>query len=491
MTEIDTILAEITSTLTGGWIQQVYQPVPRCILFDIRTKGQTVKLLFSADPETSRLHLTSQRYPNPASPPTFCQFLRAHLLGSRIEAIERIRDDRIIRLRLTNREGPCSLIAALTGKSADLLVLDLHDLIHSSLNFGEKAKGTPYRPPTESYRPLPHLPNKDMMTLLGNSLPRDSDPSVKNFPISLAIERRYQQRDLDLAQQRARQARVSQINKRIKHTKRRMAALQADFEKAGRYKHSARYGELLKSRLDTIIKGQDSVTVTDYFDAHLPELVLPLDPAKSPQANMEDYFKKHRKYLTAEKEITPRLANTAQALKRAQEERTALEEGLDHPTADWLTVQAPHPALGQRDYRKKAAPVRSSPFRRFTSSDGIPIYVGRNARDNEDLTLKFARSDDLWLHARGTPGSHVVVRLEKGAEPPHETLRDAATLALLYSNLKKSGKGEVIYVRKKWVKKAKGQAPGTVIVTQEKSLYVNLDKTRLAALQTRSSSDNP
>jgi predicted ribosome quality control (RQC) complex YloA/Tae2 family protein len=116
----------------------------------------------------------------------------------------------------------------------------------------------------------------------------------------------------------------------------------------------------------------------------------------------------------------------------------------------------------------------------------LAIYVGRNARENDELTFGLAKSDDLWLHARGTPGSHVVVRLGKGAEPPVETLRDAATLALLYSDLKKSGKGEVVYTRRKWVKKAKGQVPGAVTITQEKSLHVSLEKNRLDALKARS-----
>ena len=79
-----------------------------------------------------------------------------------------------------------------------------------------------------------------------------------------------------------------------------------------------------------------------------------------------------------------------------------------------------------------------------------------------------------------------MVRLEKGHDPPPETIRDAATLALLYSDLKKSGKGDVIYTRRKWVKKAKGQTPGAVIVTQEKSLHVSLEKKRLDALKARS-----
>ena len=116
----------------------------------------------------------------------------------------------------------------------------------------------------------------------------------------------------------------------------------------------------------------------------------------------------------------------------------------------------------------------------------MAIYVGRNARENDELTFGLAKSDDLWLHARGTPGSHVVVRLGKGNDPPPETIRDAATLALLYSDLKKSGKGDVIYTRRKWVKKAKGQAQGAVTVSQEKSVFVALDKTRLARLKERS-----
>jgi predicted ribosome quality control (RQC) complex YloA/Tae2 family protein len=126
-----------------------------------------------------------------------------------------------------------------------------------------------------------------------------------------------------------------------------------------------------------------------------------------------------------------------------------------------------------------------SPFRRFTSSDGLAIYVGRNARENDELTFAVAKSDDLWLHARGIPGSHVVVRLEKGADVPPETLRDAATLALLYSDLKKNGKGDIVYTRRKWVKKAKGQALGAVTVSQEKSVFVALDRTRVARLKER------
>ena len=227
-------------------------------------------------------------------------------------------------------------------------------------------------------------------------------------------------------------------------------------------------------------KGQEQITVVDYYDSGLPELVLPLDPSKNAQGNMDDYFKKHRKYLAADREIRPRLEAAEREREALRKELTALQTGTWEPPSI-----PPFPAKrGRKERPKTAASARNpGPYRRFTSADGLPIYVGRNARENDELTFKFAHTDDLWLHARGTPGSHVVVRLEKGAQPPPETVKDAATLALLYSDLKKSGKGEVIYTRRKWVKKMKGQSPGTVSVTQEKSVYATLDRSRLDRLK--------
>jgi predicted ribosome quality control (RQC) complex YloA/Tae2 family protein len=221
----------------------------------------------------------------------------------------------------------------------------------------------------------------------------------------------------------------------------------------------------------------------DYFDEELPKLTIPLDQTKTPQGNMDDYFRKHRKHLAAERELHPRIEKEQKEMETQQRELTAIEQGTWQPPE-----KSPMSArtVSRTGGGKGRPQQHSGPFRRFTSSDGLAIYVGRNARENDELTFGVAKNDDLWLHARGTPGSHVVVRLEKGADVPPETLRDAATLALLYSDLKKSGKGDIIYTRRKWVKKAKGQAPGAVTVSQEKSVFVALDKARLVSLKERS-----
>jgi predicted ribosome quality control (RQC) complex YloA/Tae2 family protein len=276
------------------------------------------------------------------------------------------------------------------------------------------------------------------------------------------------------------------LRKSLSKLLRRIGAWREDLTKAAAYRDYGRYGELLNAHLASVTPGMEHITLVDYYDAALPEVTLPLDRAKSALQNMNEYFKKHRRYLTADRELHARIAQGEQEADVLRREITSIQDGSWTP-----------PAAGSRGETKRTlsnqgrtAAIRQGPFRRFVSADGLPIFVGRNAAENEELTFRMAKSDDLWLHARGTPGSHVVVRLAKGADPPLETLRDAATLALLYSDLKKTGKGDVLYTKRKWVKKAKGQAPGAVIVTQEKTLSVRLDPQRLAALKERSLSSS-
>ena len=473
-TEITRVMAELAPALIGGWIQKAYQPTPRTIVLEIRTPGHTHRLLLSAHPASTRIHLVARALQNPPTPPAFCQYLRAHLHGARIDDLRQEGRDRIVSLLLTSKAGPQRLIAELTGNAANFLVLDSEERVLRDLNRSTDMYGKPYQPPV----------------LSAGAGPREQDTrfaaeAKASFGLSAAIESYYDEKESTDSTAAAREARAHQIRKAIKKQGRRVEAWRSDLAKADKYKNYARYGELLKANLSTIKKGLESIVVVDYFDEALPQLTIPLDPTKSAQGNMDDYFRKQRKHATAERELLPRIAQGEAEMNALRRELHSIEQGTWQPEPARPAADAPtrRPTRSQSSDRPDE---RRGPFRRFTSSDGLPIFVGRNARENDELTFGLAKSDDLWLHARGTPGSHVVVRLEKGNDPPPETIRDAATLALLYSDLKKSGKGDVIYTRRKWVKKAKGQAPGAVTVTQEKSLHVSLDKKRLDALKTRS-----
>ncbi len=473
-TEIAKVTGELAPALAGGWIQKIYQPMDRTIVLEIRAPGRTHRLLISCNHEAARLHFTTEAFQNPPTPPPFCQFLRAHLQGARIDQVEQIQGDRIVQLALTAKEGPCRLIAELTGKTSNLLVLDEAGRIRRDLNGMKERVGQLYVPPTHQQRERGAADHARFS--------RDIPESP--FPLSVAIDAHYHRAEAASVVETVKNARAGILKKSIKKLCRRIEAWHEDLAKAEKYKTYARYGELIKANLGTIRKGQTDVAVVDYFDEELPNLTIPLDQAKTPQGNMDDYFRKHRKHLAAERELHPRIEEGQKELETLQRELTAIEQGTWQPPDNPPLMRAR--TLSRTGAGKGRQEQRQGPFRRFTSSDGLAMYVGRNARENDELTFGVAKSDDLWLHARGTPGSHVVVRLEKGADVPPETLRDAATLALLYSDLKKSGKGDIIYTRRKWVKKAKGQAPGAVIVTQEKSLHVSLERKRLDALKARS-----
>ncbi len=468
-TDLALVLAEIASTLRGGWIQKIHQPQPRTIVLDIRVPGETHRLLISCEPNSARLHLTTCSHLNPPIPPLFCQFLRARFQGARLDEIHQIENDRIVKLQLTGKDGPHTIVCELTGPKANILVLDtehriLRDCMRQYTNTGQA-----YALPPQDDATQKQTPSRFAGRLGGT------------HPISEAIDTHYREQESIRAIDRIKDERLRVLKKTLKKEQRLIEAWRNDLAKAAVYHAYARYGELLKANLGMIIKGTDHIEVTDYFDDTLPAIVIPLNPMKSPQGNMDDYFRKHRKYLAAERELKPRIERTELGLARLRQELHDIEQG------SWTPPAAPSSRSSVvTNTRVHTVDRQRGPFRRFISADGLPIFVGRNARENDELTFGLAKSDDLWLHARGTPGSHVVVRLGKGVDPTPETLLDAATLALLYSDMKKSGKGDVIYTRRKWVKKAKGQAPGAVIVTQEKSIFVALDRTRLDQLKTRS-----
>ena len=225
------------------------------------------------------------------------------------------------------------------------------------------------------------------------------------------------------------------------------------------------------------------IVVVDYYDSALPELTLPLDSAKDAQGNLKEYFQKYQKYLGAQREILPRIENAKCDLQHLQDKLHSIEKKpLEVPPKKSEALPLKR-VRSVQSAKPKSRTQRALPYRQFISADGIPILVGKTALHNEELTFRIAKSHHLWLHARGAPGSHVIIQMEKNVSSPPETLKDAATLALFYSNLRKSGKGEVIHTYKKNVRKAKNQKSGSVTVTQERSLWIKVESSRLERLK--------
>ncbi len=463
------MLVELKPALLGGKIQKIAQPLPDSLSFDIRTPGQTVTLFISTHPQTARIHALTKRLPNPTTPPSFCQYLRSHVLGAQIEQVVQVPDDRVVVLTLLAKQKTQYLIAALTGRSANLFLVNQDKEMIRSLKLDNQTFQR-----IQSYFEADKIQEQSKPDL---SLTPDSPP--RPFTISNMLEQTFLDLEQNQAQRQLQEQQLAALRKAMKKAQRRVNSLTQDLEKAHRHCEYARYGELLKGQLNQIKRGQPHITLIDYYDEQLPELTLPLDPSKDPTWNLNDYFRKHRKYTGAEREVRPRLEQAQAELAKLTDEFQAAERGeMKQPEIPEPKIKPPRPPGGSA---KK--PKTATPYRRYLSEDGFSILVGKSAKDNDAVTFKVSKQDDMWLHARGTPGSHVIIELKKKKQIPPETLKDAATLALFYSDLRKSGKGEVIYTLRNNVRKPKGAKPGSVTVTQEKTVWVYVDQKRLDRLK--------
>jgi len=481
LSECESVVGELSQALVGGFIQKIHQPRPLTVTLDVRAPGQTCTLLVCVEPRFARLHLTSQKFENPPTPPPFCAFLRSHLEGGRIVEISQEPGDRIVSITIMKTEQVSVLVIALTGNQANVHLLNKDKIVLRSFRESRVKTGERYTPPAlRLERPLAARPP---LVESIQSPPSGKEEFGVRYPVSGELEVRYGQQELEEGKDSVLEQQLTQVRKALKHAKRKIHALQEDFKKVERFRDYARYGELLKSHLHEIKRGQESIAIVDYYDPALPTLTLALDPSKDAAWNLEDYFRKYHKYIGAQEHLQPRVDQAQQEVVRLETKLAQLEQGIVDPDFLPKTKKASGPPVSPSTRASKGRPAPAQGYRTYTSADGLSILVGKTAKDNDHLTLKVANPDDLWLHARGTPGSHVVVRLEKGATVPPETLKDAATLTLWFSDFRKSGKGEVIYTLRKFVKKGKGFKPGSVTVEREKSLWIELKEERLKRLK--------
>ncbi|MBI5167205.1 MAG: NFACT family protein [candidate division NC10 bacterium] len=269
-----------------------------------------------------------------------------------------------------------------------------------------------------------------------------------------------------------------------KRFKRKREAIAEDLEQAQGAEGLRIKGELLKAHLSLVSRGEREVTLPNYYDPEGTALRIELDPSLSPLANAERYFKRYRKAKRGLSILRERLEGVTKELHGLEKylqkmsEAVSLEglrelrQGLDG-LIKGKGLALPVPATRQRPRPKReGVPARLLP-RRFISSEGMVILVGRDKRGNDYLTMKLADPEDLWLHAQGASGSHVVVKSPyRGREVSTVTLQEAAQLAAYYSRARQAGLVPVDYTRRKYVKKPKGVRPGVVTISREKTIFV-------------------
>ena len=252
----------------------------------------------------------------------------------------------------------------------------------------------------------------------------------------------------------------------------KLAIQEKELEQSKDRERLRQLGDILTANLHLMQKGQTKVVVEDFYDENMGKIEVSLSPTLSPQQNAAKYYKDYARMKTAEKELTRQIELGQQELAYLQ---SVLEE-LNRADTDGALeeirqeLQAEGYVKADSGKRKMKA-ARLAPMR-FESTDGYPIYVGRNNRQNDELTFKAARKDDLWLHASKVHGSHVIIACA-GVTPPDDTITQAAQLAAYYAETAGGQNIPVDVVPVKLVKKTPDRKPGMVIYHSHRTVVVN------------------
>jgi predicted ribosome quality control (RQC) complex YloA/Tae2 family protein len=501
------------SRLAGALMTRVQCGRDR-ILWTVRTQdGQTDHLLWVLQPGLARVHRTSHAtLANKIPTPPWLQ----KILPARIEAVEVPTLERVMHLKLT-REDEWSqplhevLIVELAGHLTNLILTSADGLITDAWRrVGPGRPGRtiwprlPYEPPPA---PTSSAGGFDSAALppwasrwleAGGDRDRLESDWARGFPggacrltsrsgddvwvyampgfeiqwdddLERTVDRVYDQKEQQRLETQLKSQLLSQLQSRVSH----LAQKVSDYDAAAEEDES-----LYKMRGDLWLayqsqfpaQGPAEVTV-DGFDGQPVELHL--EEGKTPSDKAHDAYRRYKK-IRARKEAVARLIPL---FEKEKGELQALMQSVHQEShaPDWYRAQLKH------TQRRAAEAGEKEPFRHFTSRHGLDIWVGRSRDENAALTFKKARPDDMWLHAKQAPGSHVVLACGR-KDPDLEDLLDAAELAVFFSSASQSSTVPVDYTRRKFVRKRPHAEPGQVLYQRERTLYITPDGDRLRRL---------
>lgn len=240
------------------------------------------------------------------------------------------------------------------------------------------------------------------------------------------------------------------------------------------------FGELLTANIYSIKPGDHFISVLNYYDENSSYIDIKLDPNKSASDNIQKYFKKYNKLKKSESAAKIQIDSTNEELDYLQSVLTSIQNVEDYKGIEDIKRELMETGYLKFKKANKQKDKKSKPLH-FISSEGIDIYVGKNNIQNDYLTLKFANKNDLWLHTKEVPGSHVIVKtIDKFTD---KTLEEAALLAAYYSKGRESSKVAVDYTEVRNVHKPNGAKPGMVIYYTNKTLYIDPIKPDLEKIE--------
>jgi predicted ribosome quality control (RQC) complex YloA/Tae2 family protein len=486
LTELRKAVDALAPMISGAKVQRVIQPDEHTLVLELygwdddSEHGAKRRVILSSHPRFGRICTVGDLPKAPPWPPDFAALLKARLPRAKVGGLRVVNDDRMASLLLETKEGRFEILLSLLGTRGNTFLLDENgkligamralDTTRSDLQLGA-AWRNPTRPPT---------------TESGH----DRWPQLTGRELLAAIEAHYAREELEQACEQLRHELSRSLEKEFDFASRKVANLRKDLEDAKDAREKKRLGELLKTVMAGVKQGDDHAMARD-FETNEP-VRIPLDPQLSPADNLDRYFKRYHKGLVGANMLGQQLEITQSHLN----EITALRAELQGiTTLEALQELARRPAVHELrkrhfpDEKKAARPPKKRPTRkivpnrllprRYRTTDGMEVWVGRSDESNDYLTTKLANGNDWFFHIEGYPGSHTVLRTDGRKDPPQESVLEAAELCVHFSKMKDARRVNVHVVPIKNVSKPKGAKPGLVYVSQGKSIDLRRDPKRL------------
>ena len=539
------MVEELRTELLNGRIQKINQPFEQELVLQIRSNRKSHRLLLSAHPVFGRIQLTESTFENPAQPSTFIMVLRKYLQGAVIESIEQIENDRIVEITVSNKNEigdhiQATLIIEIMGKHSNILLVDKssHKILEviKHIGFSQNSyrtllPGATYiaPPSTEALNPFmvkdeklfeilqtqeltaKNLQNlfqglgRDTATELERQLLNDKLATFRNFfgqetnpcltdksfscvpfssktaenfdSLSQLLDIYYKDKaERDRVKQQASEL-IRRVENELQKNRQKLKKQEKELQATENAEEFRQKGELLTTFLHQVPNDQDQVVLDNYYTNQ--PITIALDKALTPNQNAQKYFKRYQKLKEAVKYLTELIEETKATILYLESVETLLNQaGLDEIAE--IREELIQTGFIRRRQREKIQ-KRKKPEQYLASDGKTIIFVGRNNLQNEELTFKMARKEELWFHAKDIPGSHVVI--SSNLNPTDEVKTDAAELAAYYSKGRLSNLVQVDMIEVKKLNKPTGGKPGFVTYTGQKTLRVTPDPEKIQSMK--------
>ena len=539
------MVEELRRELVNGRIQKINQPFEQELVLQIRSNRQSHRLLLSAHPVFGRIQLTQTTFENPAQPSTFIMVLRKYLQGALIESIEQVENDRIVEMTVSNKNEigdhiQATLIIEIMGKHSNILLVDKssHKILEvikhvgfSQNSYRTLLPGSTYiaPPSTESLNPFTikdeklfeilqtqettakNLQNlfqglgRDTANELESILVSDKLSTFRNFfnqetkpcltetsfsPVPFAnqvgepfanlsdlLDTYYKDKaERDRVKQQASEL-IRRVENELQKNRHKLKKQEKELLATDNAEEFRQKGELLTTFLHQVPNDQDQVILDNYYTNQ--PITIALDKALTPNQNAQRYFKRYQKLKEAVKYLTDLIEETKATILYLESVETVLNQAGLEEIAE-IREELIQTGFIRRRQREKIQ-KRKKPEQYLASDGKTIIYVGRNNLQNEELTFKMARKEELWFHAKDIPGSHVVI--SGNLDPSDEVKTDAAELAAYFSQGRLSNLVQVDMIEVKKLNKPTGGKPGFVTYTGQKTLRVTPDPEKITSMK--------